>query len=106
MAGLEVEDLPRPAVPAAAGAEQLAAAEPAAEDDFIRIGNIEMLAVHLFLFQLKPSGDTFGDGMAGIHAPHPLKIAVPPAQGAGGTHQEAERLGIMAGVEHDEAHAP
>ena len=34
------------------------------------------------------------------------KIAVPPAQGAGGAHQEAERLGIMAGVEHDETHAP
>lgn len=43
--------------------------------------------------------------MAGIDAPYPLKFAFPPAQGAAGAHEQFEGLGIMGGMQEDDAHA-
>ena len=96
--GLEVEDLAEAAGPGAAGAEDFAACEPADEDQIIGLGNVEVLAVHLFLGQFEGSGDALGDGMGGAGAPYARTVALAPLQTAGAAQDVLHGLGGMCGV--------
>ena len=105
MAGLEVEDPAHAARPGAAGAEHLAAGEPADEHQIVGLGNVEVLAVHLLVGQLEGLGNAPGDGMGGAGAPHAGAIALAPLEAAGGAQNRLHGLGRMGGMQADEAHA-
>ena len=105
MTGLEVEDLAVFAVEGHTGAEHLAALIPGDEHNIIGIGNAERLTVGLVMGQLKITAQTLCDRMRRLYDPDTLHIAVlAPVQVAGGTHQEAERLGMMTGMQEDNTH--
>ena len=106
MAGGEVEDLAVAALEEDAGAEDVAALVPGGEDDLAVVGDVEGLAVHLGVGEREGGGDALGDGMAGADRPDALLLGdVAPEQRAGRAQHLAEDLGVVAGVEDDEAHA-
>src|SRR3712207_5951375 len=89
VAGPEVEDPAEPAPVAEPAPENLAPAEPADEDELVRLGHVEVLAVHL-LFQLYVLPDALRYRVAGRHHPQPLGVVVAPLQVAGGAHELLE----------------
>ena len=65
-----------------------------------------MLAVHFLVLYLKVGGQPLGDGMRGVDDEDALTLAhLVPGKGAGGAHQAHKGLGLVAGVQHDQAHA-
>ena len=106
MTGLEIENLAAAIVIAAAAAQHGTAGEPADEHQFVRCGNVEMLTVGFFYRQLEKFRQTLRNGMTGHDSKDPFSVVShPPLGTAPGTHRSAERLGIMAGMQHDEPHA-
>ena len=102
--GLEVEDLTCAAEEAAACAEDEAVLIPCAEYQFIGLGNVEGLAVKLFLLDEEVVGDACGNGMSGEQIPHDLLLITAPRKVTVGADNGLEGLGVVAGVECDEAH--
>src|SRR5689334_8774042 len=76
VARAEIEDLPRAALPRAAAAEDFAAAEPTDEDQLVRLGDVEVLTVHLFVLDDEVIGDALGNRMAGLGHPQNFFQAV------------------------------
>ena len=106
VAGAEVEDPAGAAAEAAAAAEDLAAGERADEDELVGRRDVEVLAVHLLGVELDRLRDAGGDRVRRVDAPHELALAlVAPAQAARGAEQPLEDLRVVAGVEHEQAHA-
>ena len=105
VAGREVEDLPVSAAERAAGPEHLAAGEGRHEDQFVRHRDVEELAVHLLLLDLDRVRHALRDRVRRVHRPDQLAVALTaPAQRARRTHQLAEDLRPVTGVQDDEAH--
>ena len=102
----EVDDPAATPPERAAAAEDLAALEPADEDEFVRRRDVEVLAVHLLLRQDERLVQALGDGMRRIHDPQPLGTAVlAPLEVAGRAHEPLEDPREVAGMEDDQAHA-
>ena len=74
---------------------------------FIRLGDVEVLAVHLLVGNDNLLVQAVRDGMAGVHHPQDLLFTVfPPLQHAGiGAADLLEDLASVPGVEHNQAHA-
>ena len=106
VAGLEVEDAPA-AHEAAAGAEHLSAGMPGDEDQVVRLGDEELLAVRLVVRHLEVVADALGDGMARARHPEALHVPVlaPAEHVRARAEQAGEGLGGVRGVQGDEAHA-
>ena len=105
MAGAEVENAAPAAAERAAAAEHLAALEGRDENQLVRLGDVEVLAVHFLLGDGKHLRQTAGNRMAGADCPDLFALTgFAPAQLAGGAHQFFEDLGLVAGVEHHHAH--
>ncbi len=106
VAGTEVDDFAFAAGPGAAGAEDVSAFEPGDHDEFIGGGDVEMFAVHFFVGDVEMFGEAVGDFVGGVEDPETFKLAgFAPFEAALGAHEFAERVGIVGGVEDDEAHA-
>src|SRR5258707_9820405 len=105
-AGEKIENLALSTRITAAAAEDLAAAEPADQDQAFRLGNIEVLAVHLFVLQLKVFSNACDNGMARLYHPQALMIvALAPSQIARSAQQTPENLGEVPGMQHNQSHA-
>src|SRR5437660_994973 len=63
VAGAEIKNLSGAALPGAAAAENLTAAKPADEDQLVGLGNVEVLAVHFFVFEHKMVVESLRDRM-------------------------------------------
>ncbi len=72
MSRLEVEDLTVTASETATATEDVAALVPANEDQFIRRGDVEVLAVHLACRDINMRTDPLCDGMGRIDDPNVL----------------------------------
>ncbi len=106
VARTEVEDLAPPAVPRAPASEYLAALEPANEYDLLGRGHVETLTVHLLVIQHDDWLQSCRDGMVRIDYPEIFHLVVfPPHEAAARAHHSSENLGLVARMEHDEAHA-
>src|SRR5216683_222442 len=91
VAGAEIENLALPTRITAAAAEDLAAAEPADQDQAFRLVNIEVLAVHLFVLQLKVFSNACDNRVTRLYHPQALMIiALAPSQIARGAQQTPE----------------
>ena len=106
MAGAEIEDIAGTTTPGETRTENLTALEPGNEDGLERLRYGKLLAIHLLVFQLEMLGQAGGDRVAGIDGPQAFAFArLAPLQCARRTHQALERLGEVAGMQDDEAHA-
>src|SRR5258708_2084030 len=106
VAGAEVEDAASPPPEAAAAPQHLAAGERADEDQLLRRGDVEVLAIHLLPGDREDLGHALRDGVPRRHRPDQLAQAVvPPAQGARGAHEDPEHLAVVRRVQRDQAHA-
>ena len=80
--------------------------KPAHEHQLIRLRNCEGLAVHfLAVCQINVLADAGSDGMRRVDIPKNFVLVVTPQQIAGGTDDCLEDLGVVTGVQCDEAHA-
>ena len=104
MSGLEVEDLAVAACEGATATEYFAAIEPADEDNFVGIRNIEGFAVHFFIFEKESVLYALCDGMVGLYDPDAFTGMITPLQVTGGAHELSEDLGVVAGMENHETH--
>lgn len=98
MARLEVKHFAIAPIPDAAGAEHLAAAEAGKKNEFIRRGNIEILAVHFLLIQPDAHRDISRNGVSWIAQPEPFAVPFPVAYGAGGAQKSFHRFAHVGGV--------
>jgi hypothetical protein len=106
VAGAEVENFAVAAFVATAGAEDFAALEPGDEDDVLRCGDGEGFAIHFFVGNFEIRAQAAGDWVAGVADPETLFFAgLAPAERAGGAHEALEDFGVVAGVQHQQAHA-
>ena len=102
----EVKNPPIAALPEAAAAHHLAAFVPRNENLAVGLGDVETLAVHLGVGNLKILADALGDGVVGGKVPDAFFLGnLAPLQGAVGAHHAAENLGEVSGVKDDEPHA-
>ena len=85
--GLEIEYSAKPSLPAASGAENFAAGEPAHKYDFIGLRNIKSFAIHFFTGKNEIFGNTLSDGMSGIYVPNSFFVAVTPRKIAACSHK-------------------
>ena len=93
MTGLEIEDLAVAALIETAGAEHLAAAVVADEQQLIRRRDDKRLAVGLLVLQGEIAVDVLGDGMCRLDNPQHLAVpALTPGEVAGRAEEIAERL--------------
>ena len=107
VAGLEIEDFAVAPVKAAGGAEHISRLVPADGQQRVRGWDIKAFAVHFLGGQFKPRGNAPHDGMGGLDNKNTFLILhFMPAQGALGAHQPLENAGFMAGMQHDQPHAP
>ena len=104
MAGLKVEDLARVAEVGHTRTEDVAVLIPTAEDELVRLGNEEGLCVKLLGFDEELVGNARCDGVSGEHIPHDLSLLASPGEVAHCADDRAEGLGVVRGVESDEAH--
>ena len=106
VAGAEVEDVAGAATIGQARAEHFATLEPGDEHRLERLGHGEGLAIPLFVCELEVRRQVLGDGMAGIDHPDALALAgFAPVQVGRRAHQALEHLGMVARMQHDQAHA-
>src|SRR5579859_5788968 len=106
VAGAEVENLAPAASIAAAAAENLAAGEPADEDQGLERRDVEALAIHLLALDDQRFAQPSRNRVAGFDHPQPLVlVGLAPLQFAGGAHQPPEDPRIVGGMQHDQAHA-
>ena len=104
VAGLEVEDLARVAQICHTRTEDVAVLIPTAEDEFVRLGNEEGLCIKLLGFDEELVGNARCDGVSGEHIPYDLSLLASPSEIAHCTDDCAEGLGVVRGMESDEAH--
>ncbi len=102
--GLEIEDLARVAEVGHTCAEDVAVLIPRAEDELVRLGNEEGLGVKLLGFDEELVGNACGDGMGREQIPHNLSLVASPSEVTHCTDDGTEGLGVVRGVERDEAH--
>src|SRR3954451_6821331 len=104
--GPEVEDAPAAPFVAAAAPEDLAALEPADQDEAIGRGDVEVLAVHLLVVDHEGLAKPGSDRMRRVDDPDPLAFAhLAPFEVAGRAHQSPEDPRHVTRMEHDQAHA-
>ena len=104
VAGLEVEDSTCASVEDAACTEDEAVLKPCAEDQLLRLGNVEGLGVELLALDEEVVGNACGDGVAGAHVPDDFLLVTTPLQVAVRADDRLEGLGVVARVQGDEAH--
>lgn len=90
MSGAEVEDASLSSCEATSAAEDFAALKTADEYQFIRLRNIEELAVHLLIRDVENRRHPLRDGVSGIDCPDGLAVVVSPSQGASRSHELCE----------------
>src|SRR5205807_749256 len=81
--------------------------ERADENEVVRLGDVEELAVHLLVGDDDRLRHTGCDGVAGVDRPDDLALATwvgPPAEVAGRPHQPHEDLRLVGRVEGDHSH--
>ena len=78
--GLEVEYLSRTTVKARARAEYISTLIPAVKEEFVRLRNIEGLAVKLLAFKCKVLWDPLCDGVSRKHIPDHLLTVTSPTE--------------------------
>ena len=106
MAGLKVKDLAVAAVKGHAAAEYIPALEVADEEDLPVGGDVEALAVHLLMGDLKIFADALRDGVPGGDVPQSLPFAgLAPLQTAGASGDLTEDFREVPRVEDDQPHA-
>ena len=104
--GGEEEDAAVAALVGHAGAEDLAAREGGEEHQLVGCRDVEELAVHLLLRNHERLRHALRDGVCGVDGPHEFTVLFrAPPQCARCTHELAEDLRPMAGVQHEQAHA-
>src|SRR5215213_2029117 len=91
VARAEVEDPTPPSPVAEPAPEDLPPAEPAHEDELVRLGHVEGLPVHL-LFEFYKLAEPFCYWMARRNHPEALRVVVAPLEVAGRPHQLLEDL--------------
>src|SRR5258708_13043644 len=70
----EVENSALAAIVTAAASEDLAAREPAHEDQRIWLRNVEAFAVHFLVLNLNRFAQPLGDGVTRLDNPHPFVL--------------------------------
>ena len=104
--GLEIENFSISATECRAAAERLAALVPADEYQMLGLGDTERLGVHLLVRNFNISAESAADRVRRIADPQTFEITVfTPADIAGCTHEQLERLGMVSRMERDEAHS-
>lgn len=89
-----------------AAAEYFSALKPTRKDDFVGLGNIEILAIHFFVRDFDPIGQPCRDRMIGSRHPKPLTLVyLTPAQSTTRSHQFTEGFRHMRGMQEYAAHA-
>src|SRR6478735_1680789 len=105
VAGSEVEDATAPALVAATAAEDLAALEPADQDQAVGCRDVEVLAVYLLVVEDERFAQSGGDRVSGVDHPDPFAFpGLTPLEAAGRAHQASEDPREVARMEDDEAH--
>lgn len=106
MARAEIEDAAFAAMEAAPASKYFAAGEPTDKHQLIRFWNIETLAIHFGLRNLKVFRNSIHDWVPVRDDPQPfLFTRFTPLQIAGSAHTLFEYLGIVSRMKADEAHA-
>ena len=104
--GLKVENSALAAGKGHAAAEDVSALIPPDEDDVVRLGNVEVFAVHLLVRKTESLLHALADRMVGFDGPDPFGFsALSPAKGAGSTEQFLNDLGKMRRVQENDPHA-
>ena len=86
VSGLEIEDLAVAAGERTTAAEDLAAVEPADENDLVGIRIVERLPVHFLIFKEKTVFHAFSDRMIGLYFPDAFTGIVAPFEVTGRAH--------------------
>lgn len=104
VAGAKVEDFAAPAIETAPAPKDFAALKPTDENEFVRLGDVKVFAVHFFMGDFDVVAQALGDGMAGVDDPDALFFAdFAPFEVAGGAHEFDEDFGEMGGVQGNQS---
>src|SRR5579875_2925885 len=105
MTGAKIKDLAPTTCVATAAAENFAPTKPAHKHQRLRLGNIEMLSVHLLVLKFNVLAQPLGDWMTRSNNPQTLMIiGLTPFQIARSPHQLTEDFGEVTGVKYNQSH--